>query len=779
MQSGPQSYGSPQDTTLNASVFTAVLRLDEPGLKREMLEKLFRERVKLLQDLDRQRERTSHQSWLVCSEEVRVSAERLEWWRQDSEKTAELRSPDLTQGDQWARLKTAQENCARRQRERLLEEETARTKKRAGEWRTKRCSEQGAADRPKTTEDSLVVIAKGTCHSKVGAQATQHKKSQEQRTAASKHFRTRENEALKRGQAELLKKEHTRLLAEIEKRKAEEQTPIELSQEPAKPQTPSADTEGQAPRTQLSRKDASPVNAPTVFYNPKPVWRPPADAAVVEERKAEVEAGEWEAGEGETIVERRAEEWRSCGQVEQTTDERSTAEKRDDEVRGNERKAVDTRVEDKRDHEDSKEPNSGFLEDDEDFVYSEVSSESAEDGPQVKRQLPNKLYEDDAVIQDLSARDTDIRRRWRDIRHSSVQTQDSQVASHFSPRELTELGRAEALTSLDEGQVSERSDQDYIDIISALTFSENQPKSHPGKEGLRLQAGPKLKGRVSAREDSKSAQPGVRSQDSADSELELHSQKQRHSKQTHTADSLEVPTHDRQQVLTESSWIDVQRSEGVLRGSQSVKATAWEIDLKPVKTAVHSRVKSQGRLSRPVELDLTHTARGLSQGRSVEAWSIELDSSSKSLSDAFMAKKRALASKLEQREAKSGGAAKTKTMKELLEIRKNMRRPRHSPKPSEASLKQLTPSSLKLHGRLASGERGKVRSTQVSRTEMKQLTARNYDNLPEVKAKREEEAKKAEIKKRIANAKEFDRVRPRQKRQQSRVKRLPSNGRPS
>lgn len=60
---------------------------------------------------------------------------------------------------------------------------------------------------------------------------------------------------------------------------------------------------------------------------------------------------------------------------------------------------------------------------------------------------------------------------------------------------------------------------------------------------------------------------------------------------------------------------------------------------------------------------------------------------------------------------------------------------------------------------------------------MKQLTARNYTNLPEVRARREEEAKKAEVKKRLANAKEFEKVRSKQNRKESRLKRSENPGR--
>jgi ALMS motif len=44
-----------------------------------------------------------------------------------------------------------------------------------------------------------------------------------------------------------------------------------------------------------------------------------------------------------------------------------------------------------------------------------------------------------------------------------------------------------------------------------------------------------------------------------------------------------------------------------------------------------------------------------------------------------------------------------------------------------------------LLGRLAAGKK-----TQIDRKEMKRLTNKNYNNLPEIKKKREEELKKQE-----------------------------------
>jgi alstrom syndrome protein 1 len=56
-----------------------------------------------------------------------------------------------------------------------------------------------------------------------------------------------------------------------------------------------------------------------------------------------------------------------------------------------------------------------------------------------------------------------------------------------------------------------------------------------------------------------------------------------------------------------------------------------------------------------------------------------------------------------------------------------------------------------LMARLAKGTR-----VEMGRKEMKELTCKNYENLPEVKKKREEEKKKQEMLRRRAQAKEYE-----------------------
>mmetsp|Transcript_7464 Transcript_7464/g.10586 ORF Transcript_7464/g.10586 Transcript_7464/m.10586 type:complete len:98 (+) Transcript_7464:3259-3552(+) len=64
---------------------------------------------------------------------------------------------------------------------------------------------------------------------------------------------------------------------------------------------------------------------------------------------------------------------------------------------------------------------------------------------------------------------------------------------------------------------------------------------------------------------------------------------------------------------------------------------------------------------------------------------------------------------------------------------------------------------VELMDRLAKGTR-----VEVSKKEMKALTTKNYENLPEVKKKREEERKKEEFKLRQQRAKELEQRRTEQ-----------------
>lgn len=199
-----------------------------------------------------------------------------------------------------------------------------------------------------------------------------------------------------------------------------------------------------------------------------------------------------------------------------------------------------------------------------------------------------------------------------------------------------------------------------------------------------------------------------------------------------------------------------------LKSQVQGRPPAWEIYVKPEGASMRS-ASTKGKLKErsfnpdsPAADELKPPDQ--SKTRPAEAWDIGADTASKPLADAFMEKKRALASRFEQRDFKPKVSSEPKTKQELLHIRKQQLKAHNKPQVIEVET-NVTPPNSKLLGRLVSGVRTKVSNRQVSKSEMKQLTARNYDNLPEVRAKRDEEAKKAEARKRLANAKEFEKVR--------------------
>ena len=71
-----------------------------------------------------------------------------------------------------------------------------------------------------------------------------------------------------------------------------------------------------------------------------------------------------------------------------------------------------------------------------------------------------------------------------------------------------------------------------------------------------------------------------------------------------------------------------------------------------------------------------------------------------------------------------------------------------------ASLRNFNPKNLDLMTRLARGEKA-----EVSKKEMLKLTSKNYEQLPEVRKKREEERKKEEMRERLKQVKELEKQR--------------------
>ena len=115
---------------------------------------------------------------------------------------------------------------------------------------------------------------------------------------------------------------------------------------------------------------------------------------------------------------------------------------------------------------------------------------------------------------------------------------------------------------------------------------------------------------------------------------------------------------------------------------------------------------------------------------------------------------------------------KQKTKEELLEIRKNLvKAPKLDQKKSDIIEIQIEekksnkePSSA-LMERLATGQRVKV-----TKEEMKKLNKKNYQMLPEVRKRQEEDQKRLEKQQRIQKAKDYEKVRVTQTKQDKRLK---------
>lgn len=104
---------------------------------------------------------------------------------------------------------------------------------------------------------------------------------------------------------------------------------------------------------------------------------------------------------------------------------------------------------------------------------------------------------------------------------------------------------------------------------------------------------------------------------------------------------------------------------------------------------------------------------------------------------------------------------KEKSKEELLEIRKEMMKGKaEKSKQEETPVEPLKPLNPALD-RLGKGEKPKI-----SKKEMHDLTKKNYELLPEVKKRKEEERKKQEMLERLQKSKEFDKVINIQKRQE-------------
>lgn len=127
------------------------------------------------------------------------------------------------------------------------------------------------------------------------------------------------------------------------------------------------------------------------------------------------------------------------------------------------------------------------------------------------------------------------------------------------------------------------------------------------------------------------------------------------------------------------------------------------------------------------------------------------DSVPTSLSDAFKAKKRDIMQKLNTRVEPRKAPHPAKSKQELAQLRKQMMKPTHKETIEVAEETKAPPRAIE---RLVQG----IRPT-VTRKEMLELTAKNYQQLPEVKRKVEEAEKKEALKQRLATAKAYERRR--------------------
>jgi len=131
-----------------------------------------------------------------------------------------------------------------------------------------------------------------------------------------------------------------------------------------------------------------------------------------------------------------------------------------------------------------------------------------------------------------------------------------------------------------------------------------------------------------------------------------------------------------------------------------------------------------------------------------------------SLADAFRKQKRSFIERLERKHSAKSTESKVKTKEERLEYRKEIMKPKtcRDQKKEVIEVKTEKKESVKgpkaeLIERLASGKR-----MSVSKDAMKKRTERNYQQLPEVRRKREEEKKRQENLERIHKARLNEKV---------------------
>jgi hypothetical protein len=371
---------------------------------------------------------------------------------------------------------------------------------------------------------------------------------------------------------------------------------------------------------------------------------------------------------------------------------------------------------------------------DDEYEYSDLSYESDQENqtinPDLSQRQTIRLLEDDEVINDLSAKRSEIRQIYRDVQDCTPPPQDrgrtdsaddyraevSPAISQFDPppekRSTTNslhpgnsapkshfpVSAAANELNTSNRAVEARGLQYYIDILT--TPSSQQPKLHDEFEVNREQTEASLIRDIRPKEEP-ALQDGFRHQ-------LIRRENKRWRRQANEAadDSRVSHTMDAKLHLTKNSPSASQTGQTSHEATDItnplIKPIAWDIDATPDKAKSRDEPNQNSDRSPAQQLQIEKPA---------QAWVIDLDadSPSKSLSNAFEAKKRSLAEKLEHRDLKPKEATRAKTKEELLKIRKQMLKAPTTPKVCEVDVKKVQPVKSGVMGRLASGERTKVR----------------------------------------------------------------------
>lgn len=820
--------------------YTTAKLIDQTAQQRDELLKAYSAKAKLLQELEVQREaalaqlgNAHRQAEVKEREDETRTREREEWLKQAADRAAERGREALSQATEFARSKKESETFLQRRREEVLKAETFKAQQLAAAWQDKQWAEakqkaeedaanyippgglvvKGQLDFSKTHFHNPVIL-KHELSQKTGAEtAAETETLDEVKAAERQNLQDQQRRvALERGHEALtkeqLKLEHARLLSELEKlRKADGEL---KAAQGAKEQTSASrvsltHAKKEALKKQRAEKQFQEIflsngkssileNAPqlNVWEQQKQDAKPPAfsipdvPAEPMQPKKLLIREGA--ANDPfESLVSSYKTQTESLVEDHEKPESSEISE---EEAESPESSCVED--------EEPLESEGSDDEKEDDYEYSEESSEAEEEKlpakytqPAWKMNATKKRTSDDALVKELTDEDPDIRQIWGEVRGTTRASEEPRhtYKSHSEVLEVDNSSvRSSPASSFSKPPVPRfeksivQKEQYYSDLLTTPAFSKNQPTFRPNDEeqkdtaDLGIYSAAKASMKESLLSESFSSLLNSRStgKKSQDFDRYLRSEQSDTFKLSQTDDLRYSKTEARLPGDTQDKIDDF---EELLQSKKNAKAPAWEIETKPEKRQVPSRPERQRKIQDEVK---RAPPRKESEERQGEVWTIGIDSTTqkRSLADAFLAKKHDLAGKLEQRELKTKDQPKKeKTKEELLAIRKEMLKGPRRSKFIKVEVNKTQTANSRLMERLASGERTKVGDRQIDKGEMKQLTAKNYERLPEVKAKKEKEAKQAEIKKRIANAKEFEKVKPMQKRKESRLRQTASPGR--